>query len=392
MKPQNEVTDSQIIKKIIGLRTVPERNPAAVASGRVKFLNEAKLMQTEAVSVSEKWRQTNWITKIQNIFQRKEQIPMAAIVTIITVIVLAFGGAGTVAASQSSLPDQPLYAVKTWSEDARLWLSFSNQSDLSLTQEFTDRRVNEIQQMAVEGKSTSEKVTERLRQELNEMLRLATNQSDQEAVQALVQVSTRLKDQIQTMDQAKTPDDLVQASLTRTREMLQEHLRLAEDGVVNPAQLRDQIQQREQDQNRDQEQNQDREQLRTGTADHSQTPGYERTQTPGNGNGSQDPSVSPEPNDTLEPTIGERGSGTPSDNGKTTQTPASNDQGQYRTGTSTQGIGKTENPKATNDPQPSCTSGSDSGSMTRTPEPKSTDMMKTPVPQKTSDHGNGGEG
>jgi hypothetical protein len=85
-------------------------------------------------------------------------IPMLnTLIAMIVTITIVFGGAGaTVYAAQGSLPDELLYTVKTWSEDARLSLVGSAQDKLGLTLDFTDRRVAEVARLQAAGKPIPE--------------------------------------------------------------------------------------------------------------------------------------------------------------------------------------------------------------------------------------------
>lgn len=69
-----------------------------------------------------------------------------------TVLVILFAGVGIVAASTGALPDEPLYAVKLATEQARVSLAFSDMDRTELYIQFAERRVTEIAEMARQGK------------------------------------------------------------------------------------------------------------------------------------------------------------------------------------------------------------------------------------------------
>ncbi len=74
-------------------------------------------------------------------------------ISIMIALVLFFGGAGATAyASQSALPGDTLYKVKTITEDARLALTADKKGDALLFNEFVQRRVSEIQALASQGR------------------------------------------------------------------------------------------------------------------------------------------------------------------------------------------------------------------------------------------------
>jgi hypothetical protein len=85
------------------------------------------------------------------------------VTAISVVVVLLMAGSGTVVSSANSLPDEPLYQVKLFTEDVRLNLMPSTLGKAELYTEFTDTRVNEIIKMADKGKVEQvEKTTERM--------------------------------------------------------------------------------------------------------------------------------------------------------------------------------------------------------------------------------------
>ena len=63
-----------------------------------------------------------------------------------------FGGGGaTVLASQSALPDSPLYRVKLFSEDARLWFVFDDNHEAEILLDQSEERMDEITAMVRNG-------------------------------------------------------------------------------------------------------------------------------------------------------------------------------------------------------------------------------------------------
>lgn len=68
-----------------------------------------------------------------------------------TVLVILLAGIGTVAASADALPDEPLYAVKLATEQARMALAFSDMDRAELHIQFAERRATEIAEMARQG-------------------------------------------------------------------------------------------------------------------------------------------------------------------------------------------------------------------------------------------------
>jgi hypothetical protein len=93
------------------------------------------------------------------------------------VVFVLLAGTGLVAASSSSLPDEPLYAVKTATETAWLALTPSDIGKAELYVKFTDRRVKEIVAMAGKGEAAPlDKAAQRLDSQMVAMASLTARE------------------------------------------------------------------------------------------------------------------------------------------------------------------------------------------------------------------------
>jgi len=293
MSSSGNRVEPDLEKELAVLREVPPRDPQAAARGRAQFLAEAETM-AQSVSVADKQRHKGWRETIASIFRfRKEPKTMfAQIVSIVMLLSALLGGTGaaTVYASQTSLPGELLYPVKTWSEDIRADLTSDPQAQLELNLEFSQRRVEEVVALLEAGTLPPEEVINRLQLELDQAVQqaLALQQSQDSPV--MEQLRQLVQQQEQIMLNAQAQDPQAEALLTRTQEMVQERLRLV-DSLLEEAQdrdrtqdqtqdqIQDQTQDRLQDQDQDQQQDQDRLQIhQTGTAEPGQSAG-------GSGNG-----------------------------------------------------------------------------------------------------------
>jgi len=72
-------------------------------------------------------------------------------VTVSAVVALMITGGGVIAASGSSLPGQPLYSVKVFTEQVQMGLTFSEDARTQLYANLADRRVDEIITLAEAG-------------------------------------------------------------------------------------------------------------------------------------------------------------------------------------------------------------------------------------------------
>ena len=118
--------------------------PAAAAKVRARLLLQAAIAR-QKMRRERRWR---WPR-----LPRMTGAPRWAMSTAAVVVLMAVGGSGIVAASSDSMPDQTLYPIKRAVEEARLVLTFSNDSKAQLHARFADRRVNEIAVLSRKGKS-----------------------------------------------------------------------------------------------------------------------------------------------------------------------------------------------------------------------------------------------
>ncbi len=169
----------------------------------------------------------------------------SALTTILLVVSLLLGGSGiTVAAAQASLPDDPLYPVKTWSEDLRSEITRDPQARLNLSLELAERRTAEIAQMVARDEVPPEPVLLRLQTHLQTALQLAAAQNDAQAIRALERIRQRLEVQYQRLlQQANVINPMAQAVLARTRAMIQTHLQAVQEGLQDPQTLRQRLRQ-----------------------------------------------------------------------------------------------------------------------------------------------------
>jgi len=170
-------------------------------------------------------------------------------VLIALVIVLASSGI-TVFAAQDSLPGDRLYPLKTWSENLRYSLTFSTQSRLNLTLDYTNSRVNEISSLVAQGRIVSDQTSDQYQQELNNALELAAQMNDTQLESALQQIMSHAGKQemiVQRLIGQLPPQ--AQPAMRLLQERLQAQLQLSALGKADPKTFRMEIQERLQRQN-----------------------------------------------------------------------------------------------------------------------------------------------
>ena len=108
--------------------------------------------------------------------------------TIAAVLVLAALGAagGTAYASQDALPDSPLYRVKLFTEDARVWFTFDDSQKAELLLNQSNERTDEVMAMLRAGKPIPGNVLSALRERNARAVRILEDHPDELALRARV--------------------------------------------------------------------------------------------------------------------------------------------------------------------------------------------------------------
>ena len=237
----NNELDPGLDKKFKVFREGSSNEVVDLSAGREYFLLEAR-QTAELVTKRGKRRHTLWTNKIQTfIASRKEKNPMFNVLaTLFLIATVVFGGGtATVAAAQSSQPNQMLYGVKLLSEDILQQMPADPQAVMELDLKLASRRAEEVRTMVESNSTLPDDILLRYRSQLEEAVRIAANLPADQSQQALEMVQTRLQTQLQTLQQVQ-PGNNPQAALTleSTRLMLQLHLDMVEQGKSNPAALR----------------------------------------------------------------------------------------------------------------------------------------------------------
>ena len=243
MKKSDHTLDSPLEDWFAVLRPIPSRNPQAAAHGKENFIAQARSLAIP-VSKTDDVRHIGWIDSIRQLIRNKEYSPMYVTLTSIALVLsLLLGGTGaTVYAAQDSLPNQPLYVVKTFSEDLVTSLSLRNHQRLQLELEYANRRVAEMVSLALRGLNPPEPVLVRMEMHLDRVIELAANAGEGDMTKALLQVRARLEQQIRALDEAPQ----VGPVMIKAMEAIQTRLHWVELGLSEPNAFREQVQVRNQ--------------------------------------------------------------------------------------------------------------------------------------------------
>lgn len=245
---ESEEELNKLGKRVLSsLRSVDPLDPSIAAEERAKFLLQAEQMRSDALHIITGDKHKKAEHRI-NIFRRDLPIPLfRAVIVVMVVLFLLIGSSVTVFAAQSSLPGDPLYAIKSFSEDVRLTMALTPQSKLDLTLTYTNQRMSEINNLSSIGKELPVAITERYQQELERALELAAQMNDQQMQTALVQIKNMAEKQGMTMEEllAGLPEQASPA-IIRLRERLQEQVMLSSFGESDPQAFRNEMRERHQ--------------------------------------------------------------------------------------------------------------------------------------------------
>lgn len=229
MKNLND-PEARIQERLEEIKAVPPRNPQAAARARARFLAQAS-------AASEARRRSGW-----GFLFGQRKFALNAIVALVMVIGLFVGGGTTVRAAQDDLPNEPLYGVKTWSEDLSLKLTLSPEAKAERLMELTQTRVQEITRMVEAGQTPPEQVQLRLEQHLEQAFQLSTTMEDADLDKTLLQLHDELQQQERDLQLLQNhAAQNAQPVLERTHLMLETHLQVVDSGLRDREAFRDTV-------------------------------------------------------------------------------------------------------------------------------------------------------
>ncbi|MCA9932789.1 MAG: hypothetical protein H6662_02305 [Ardenticatenaceae bacterium] len=125
----------------------------------------------------------------------KEWSPMSTILAkaLVTLIILVGSVGGTAAMAADSLPNSPLYTVKTAMENLQLNMTNDTVEEANLQIELAQTRIQEMKQMALNGDTPDDATLARLQTHLETALQLAANAPDAQMNGLLLQAQLMLQ-------------------------------------------------------------------------------------------------------------------------------------------------------------------------------------------------------
>lgn len=229
MKPQADL-ESALQPWLDEIKAVPTRDAQRARRTRAQFLSQA-------VSASALQRHKRWNFKFG-----KERFTMNVLLSILVITGLLFGGGVTVQAAQNDLPNEPLYGLKTFSEDASLQWQNTPETQINRLMSLTQVRVQEMERLTDEGVPVPDQVRTRLEQHLQQALQVCSTLEDAALEQTLLRVRDQLRQQDRDMQQLQTHATAAEMpALNQVREMLQLRLQLVDDGLLNHEMFRNAV-------------------------------------------------------------------------------------------------------------------------------------------------------
>jgi hypothetical protein len=150
MRSGEQPLETQLKGKLELLRPTPERDPQSVSKGRERFL-----MELDAIPEFGSSSRLSWLTglfksksnqsKKNKMRPRNQKFALTTVMAVVIVVVMLFSGASATAyASQSALPGDALYPVKTTLEQTRIALARDAYFRAQLHLQFAQIRIDEI--------------------------------------------------------------------------------------------------------------------------------------------------------------------------------------------------------------------------------------------------------
>ena len=150
--------DRKLIEKIELMGPTPDRDPLLASQGRERFLSELEGIPAAVPKSPLTWlvglfKSGNPNTLIMG--PKNNKFAFSTIVALIVVVLMLFGGASATAyASQSALPGDALYPIKTSLELTQISLANDAYLRAQLHLKFAQRRMNEITELLLQGRNT----------------------------------------------------------------------------------------------------------------------------------------------------------------------------------------------------------------------------------------------
>lgn len=216
---QNDKLDPELQNAIDQLKQILPRDERATARGRQRFLSEAESLQSSKPAHAST-RDNRW----ESIFRRRKHWRISTVQIALVVMVIAFGSsAATVYAAQDALPNEPLYSLKTWTEDVRVNFVDGPEARADLLLDFSSRRAGEVVAQSEKGVPISESAMVRQQQQLGIALQLAARLDNVGMNRVLMRAQKAIDYQVQVTESTgnQTVSDVLEAQRSVIRNAIE---------------------------------------------------------------------------------------------------------------------------------------------------------------------------
>jgi Domain of unknown function (DUF5667) len=225
------------------LRLAPAMDPQVAAETRKRYFLQAENLRQGLISQPGEVEKGKFASQFKRFgaFQRLPVMKTLAAL-LLAMLIIVTGGSISVYAAQSSLPGEPLYSIKSLSEDVRLSMTFSTKAKLNLTLDYTNRRANEISDLLAGGQTVNDHASDRYQRELDSALQYAALLDDSQIGNALGQIKTHAENQGMAMEELLNQlHPQAEPAVVHLQARLAEQVRLSQFGELDPQAFRVQI-------------------------------------------------------------------------------------------------------------------------------------------------------
>jgi hypothetical protein len=162
-------------------------------------------------------------------------------INILFAVLFALGlitsGGVTVAASQTAAPEDLLYPVRVWSEDARITVADPGTA-AELAYQFAEKNMLQIATKLASGEKVEEAQMIRTEYLFEKALQSALNQPDDKAIASMVSIQTRLQKQLSGMEEPVITETASVAIHGRLQTLVETTLSVTAVGITDPVLIR----------------------------------------------------------------------------------------------------------------------------------------------------------
>lgn len=232
--------DPRLEAMFVAFQQIPARPSEDVSRGKVQFLEQVDAYAAGLPGVGDS---QNWFERLQAWFFRLGRSSFSpALATLAVVLLVLAGGGLAVYAARAAAPDQSLYGLKLWSEQAWLALDSATEGKIAHDLDFADLRLGEIESFFARENWLPEQAIANYQERLDQALDLAAGLSDERLEPVLGQLKTRMQSQVRLLaDLELSAPAQARPRLAVVRLFVQTRLEWTEAGQRDPRLFREYV-------------------------------------------------------------------------------------------------------------------------------------------------------